>query len=313
MKAHTYLRGIMACAAVIIGFSNVVAQDELPFEVDSDFFKLPAGWNFGQTPGAALLPNGNILIFTRTEHALLEFEPDGRFVRELAHGMFTGPHGLRVDRHGNIWTTDTVTHLVYKFDGNGRKLLVLGVKGQAGFEIVPGENKGLHAHLFNKPTDVAFDAQDNIYVSDGYGNSRVVKFDADGNYLMAWGEHGTEPGQFDLPHSIYVDPDQRVWVADRDNERLQIFDTDGNLLKVLTGLGWPWGLAAASDGNLWMADGTNNRIIKIDHDGNLLSRFGEPGRAKGKLGWVHYLVETSDGSLIVGEIVSERPQRFVLP
>jgi DNA-binding beta-propeller fold protein YncE len=280
----------------------------LPYEVDADFFQLPKGWNFGQTPGAAVKENGNIVIFTRDAHALLEFDSDGKFIRELAHGQFEGPHGLRIDRHGNIWTTDTRTHLVLKMDQDGRVEMVLGIKGQAGIMI---DTLGLHGHRFNMPTDVAFDSLDNIYVSDGYGNSRIVKFAPDGVFLKAWGEKGDGPGQFSTPHSIWVDGSNRVWVADRDNSRIQIFDTEGSLIKIWDEVGRPWGFAPAHDGHVWMADGTANRIVKLDLSGNILGSFGRGGRAVGSLGWAHYLVELEDGSIIVAEIVSHRPQRFV--
>lgn len=293
----------------VVAFSTVAAQPvELEYEVDADFFQLPDGWNFGQTPGAAKTPDGNILIFTREPHALLEFDGDGSFVRELAHGQFQGPHGLRVDPEGNIWTTDTQTHLVLKMDRDGRVQMVLGVKGQAGILL---DTLGLYAHRFFQPTDVAFDSDGNIYVSDGYGNSRIVKFDREGEFIKAWGEKGSEPGRFDLPHSIWVDPDDRVWVADRNNRRVQIFDTDGNVLEVWDHLGVPWGFAPAKDGNVWMADGTANKIVKLGLDGEILGSFGEGGRSVGKMGWCHYLVEMDDGSLVVAEIVSHRPQRFV--
>jgi DNA-binding beta-propeller fold protein YncE len=291
--------------------SAAVAQnpDQLDYTVDGDFFHLPEGWNFGPTPGAARTPDGNILIFTRGPHALLEFTSEGAFVRELAHGQFDTPHGLRVDREGNIWTTDIVHQLVIKFDRDGRKQMVLGIRGNAGFEI---DTLGLQAKLFDKPTDVAFDSEGNVYVSDGYGNSRVVKYTADGEYVSEWGEHGSEPGQFNLPHTIYVDPDNRVWVGDRNNHRIQIFDTEGALLEVLDHVGYPWGLSPSLDGNVWMADGTANRIVKLSHEGEILGAFGEPGRTTGKLGWVHYLTELPDGSVIVAEIVSHRASRYVM-
>ncbi len=289
--------------------SLAVAQtDQLHYDVDPDFFHLPDGWNFGPTPGAAQTLDGNILIFTRGPHALLEFAEDGTFIRELAHGQFETPHGLRVDSDGNVWTTDVGQHLVIKFDRDGRKQMVLGIRGTAGFEI---DTLGLHAGLFNRPTDVAFDRDGNVYVSDGYGNSRVVKYTSDGEYVTEWGEYGSEPGQFNLPHTIYVDSDNRVWVGDRNNRRIQIFDTDGALLEVWDHVGHPWGFAPASDGNVWMADGTANRVVKLSPDGEIVGAFGEPGRSTGKLGWVHYLTELRDGSLILSEIVSHRASRYV--
>lgn len=286
------------------------AQDPptLAYEVDPDFFQLPEGWNFGPTPGAAKTSDGHILIFTRDEHALLEFAEDGTFVRELAPGQFMTPHGLRVGPGGAIWVTDIGHQLVLKLDRAGRKQMVLGIRGNAGLAI---DTLGLWSPLFDKPTDVAFDSDGNIYVSDGYGNSRVVKYSADGEYLSEWGEHGSAPGQFNLPHTIYVDPSDRVWVGDRNNHRIQIFDTNGNLLEMWDHVGYPWGFEPAADGNVWMADGTANRIVKLSLDGVILGTFGQPGRAVGRLGWAHYLTEMPDGSIIVAEIVAQRASRYV--
>jgi DNA-binding beta-propeller fold protein YncE len=114
-----------------------------------------------------------------------------------------------------------------------------------------------------------------------------------------------------LPHSVWVDPNDRVWVADRNNRRIQIFDTQGIVLDVWDDVGTPWGFAPASDGNVWMADGTANEIVKLSLDGEILESFGEGGRVVGKLGWCHFLVELADNSIVVAEIVGHRPQRFV--
>ncbi|MFV1980532.1 MAG: hypothetical protein ACC655_05200 [Rhodothermia bacterium] len=146
---------------------------------------------------------------------------------------------------------------------------------------------------------------------DGYGNSRVVKYTSDGEYVTEWGGLGSDPGQFNLPHTIYVDSDDRVWVGDRNNHRIQIFDTDGALLEVWDDVGYPWGFAPSSDGNVWMADGTTDRVVKLDLAGEILRSFGGRGRSSGRLGWVHYLTELRDGSLIVAEIVSQRASRYV--
>ncbi|MGA7306255.1 MAG: peptidyl-alpha-hydroxyglycine alpha-amidating lyase family protein [Rhodothermales bacterium] len=299
---------ILVSVALSCGVVSAQAPPVLPFAADSGFFKLPEGWNFGQTPGVAVNTQGHIYVFTRMPHALLEFDASGNYLREIAPGLFVTPHGLRVDADDNIWVTDLGLQQVLKLDPNGRILMVFGIKGAAGTMI---DHDGLKAPVFDKPTDVAFDRYGNIYVSDGYGNSRVVKFDADGNFVKAWGEPGSGPGDFNLPHSILVDARDRVWVADRNNSRIELFDLEGNFLEQWTHVGWPWGFEQAADGNVWMADGTNNRIIKLSLDGEILATFGKPGKHQGQLGWVHYLTEAADGSILVGEIVNQRPQRFV--
>ena len=286
--------------------------EQLGYEVDPGFFQLPDGWNFGPTPGAARTPDGNILIFTRGPHALLEFDAEGTFVRELAHGQFETPHGLRVDAEGNIWTTDIAQQLVIKFDRDGRKQMVLGIRGNAGFEI---DTLGLHAKLFDKPTDVAFDSDGNVYISDGYGNSRVVKYTSDGEYVMEWGEHGSEPGQFNLPHTIYVDSSNRVWVGDRNNHRIQVFDTDGNLLEVWDHVGYPWGLSLrrCRRQHVWMADGISRsgREAEPRRRNPWMCSVSPAGPSASSVG-VHYLTELPDGSLIVAEIVSHRASRYLM-
>lgn len=304
------MRQLILSATLLATCCAVSAQEMpiLPYEADPGFFKLPEGWNFEQTPGVAVSSSGQIYLFTRMAHALLEFDPDGNYVRELAPGLFEIPHGLRVDQDDNIWVTDLGRHQVLKLDPEGRILMALGIKGAAGTMI---DHDGLKAPVFDKPTDVAFDRHGNIYVADGYGNSRVVKFDADGEFVKAWGELGAAPGDFNLPHSILVDARDRVWVADRNNSRIQLFDLDGNFLEEWSHVGRPWGFDHASDGNVWMADGTNNTVLKLSLDGSILGMFGEPGKHPGQLGWVHYLTEAADGSILVAEIVNQRAQRFV--
>ncbi len=304
------MRTFILAALFLIAGTAVSAQDtpSLPYDVDAGFFKLPPDWNFEQTPGVAVNSKGHIYVFTRGEHALLEFDASGNYVRELAHGLFGVPHGLRVDSDDNVWVTDLERQQVLKLNPEGRILMLFGIKGAAGTMI---DHDGLRAPVFDKPTDVAFDREGNGYVSDGYGNNRVVKFDSDGEFVKEWGEKGAGPGDFNLPHSIFVDARDRVWVADRNNSRVQLFDLDGNFLEMWTHVGWPWGFALASDGNVWMADGTNNRILKLNLDGDILGTFGEPGKHPGQLGWVHYVDEAPDGSILVGEIVNQRAQRFI--
>jgi DNA-binding beta-propeller fold protein YncE len=232
---------------------------------------------------------------------LSEYDEHGNYLRSIADGEFTHPHGLRIDSDDNLWTTDDGSHLVLKLSPAGRVLLVLGRKD------VAAESDW----LFNQPTDVAFGLHGEIYVSDGYGNSRVVKFDRDGKFLKAWGKYGTGPGEFNLPHSVAVDRQGNVYVGDRENKRIQIFDADGNFLKEWTSIGYPYGLFITPDQHVWMIDGGYDRILELDPNGKILGAIGDPGHAPGQLAWGHFLVVGKDRKIYAADVLNWRFQVFV--
>ncbi len=303
MVRKLFLLCVCAAGAVL---AQAPAIPRLPYSLVADFFVLPAGGNFGEAAGVAVNSKGHIFVFHRGERPLMEFDANGKFVRSLGDGLFTTPHGLRVDAQDNLWTTDVGSQVVLKLNSEGRVLMVLGRKGTAGEEIA---NVGVT--LFNKPSDVAWDAAGNIYVSDGYGNSRVVKFDKAGKFLTTWGTKGTGPGQFDLPHAIVVDRRGRVFVADRQNSRIQIFDPHGNYQTEWKHLGQPWGLALAHDGTLYVADGLANRVVKADLNGNVLGTFGGPGKGPGEFLFAHAIAVGPQDEVYVSEILNWRVQKFV--
>src|ERR1035438_722206 len=204
------------------------AVPELPYSVVTNFFKFPKDMIAGEASAVAVNSKGHIFLFQRTKPMLTEYDEKGNFVRSIGEGLFSHPHGLRIDGDDNLWTTDDGSHLVLKLDPSGTVLLVLG-----------RINTAAEANwLFNKPADVAFARNGDIYVADGYGNSRIVKFDRDGNYIKAWGKYGTGPGEFNLPHTVAIDQQGRVYVGDRENQRIQIFDQDGNFINQWTGIGY---------------------------------------------------------------------------
>ena len=164
---------------------------------------------------------------------------------------------------------------------------------------------------FNGPTDVAFAPNGDVYVSDGYGNSRVVKFSKDGHHLKTCGRRGTGEGEFHTPHSIAIDTRGRVYVADRENYRIQVFDGEGKFLGQWTHVGAPWGLDLGPDGNLYMADGYNNRVLKLTLEGKILGAFGSPGKLPGQFSFVHHLAVGPDGAVYTAEILNWRPQKFL--
>ena len=274
---------------------------QLGYKVDPSWPELPEGWNLLATPDVAADARGNVYVFHRGPHPIIELDAKGKFIRSWGDGLFVNPHGLRFDREGNLWAVDNGAHIVAKLDRRGRVSMLLGRHG------VKGETED----LFNAPTDVGFASNGDIFVSDGYGNSRVVKYSKEGRFLKAWGKKGTAPGEFDLPHTVVVDKQDRVYVGDRQNYRVQIFDANGKFLNEWKHVGSPWGLALAPDGNLFMADGWNDRVLKLDPQGKILGVLGGPGRLPGQFRFVHHLSLGPGGELYVGEIINMRPQKFL--
>jgi DNA-binding beta-propeller fold protein YncE len=211
----------------------------------------PSPWHFGQVAAVATTKDANILVFHRGAHPIMEFDSEGKFLRSWGDGMISegkvtrvelkdrapgasgytavygppgcyscGAHSVRVDPEGNLWVVDAGDHVAYKTNAQGRVILLLGTKGISGTDSTH----------FNLPTDVAFAPNGDIYVSDGYGSARVVKYSAEGEYLLQWGRRGTGPGEFGLPHNLVIDAQGRVYVTDRDNQRIQVFDSEGKFL-----------------------------------------------------------------------------------
>jgi DNA-binding beta-propeller fold protein YncE len=274
---------------------------ELGYRVVPDFFHLSEGMKVGEASGIALDSKGHVFLFQRADPMLAEYDEHGSYVRSLGEGLFTHPHGLRIDEHDDLWTTDDGSHVVLKLSPAGRVLLVLGRKS------VAAESDW----LFNQPTDVAFGAHGEVYVADGYGNSRVVKFDRDGKFLKAWGSYGTGPGEFNLPHTIVVDRQGLVYVGDRENQRIQIFDSEGVFQKEWDEVGYPYGLFITPDQHIWMIDGGFDRVLELDHDGHILGALGEPGHAPGQFAWGHFLAIGRDRTLYVADVLNWRFQVFV--
>ncbi|HIE94079.1 MAG TPA: 6-bladed beta-propeller [Acidobacteria bacterium] len=258
---------------------------------------MPDGWNFGRVSSVATDSNNQVFVFHRGETAdpIIVFDAEGNYLRSFGRGLFGNEHGLRIDRHDNVWVTDNGDHQVMKFSNDGELLMTLGVKGQA----------GTTDDTFDRPADIAFGPNDELYVADGYGNNRVVKYDADGQFVRTWGTPGTAPGEFDLVHSVAVDSTGRVYVSDRENNRIQIFDGDGEFLHMWTHLGATQNIFITPDDQVWVITHRDNienitydtlagRIMRVDMEtGEILGAMESPG---------HWIDVSDTGEIFIGSL-----------
>lgn len=244
---------------------------------------------------------GRVYVFQRTAHPLLIFDRDGKFLRAWGEGAFTSPHGCRVDPEDNLWLTDNADHRVMKWTTEGRLLATFGVRGEAGED----------ATHFNRPADVAFAPSGDVYIADGYGNSRVVRLSHDGRFLGAWGRKGKGEGEFNLPHSVAVDARGRVYAADRENARIQVFTPEGKFLSQWRDVGHPYGLCMMRDQRLFVTDGIANTVSVYDLEGKLQARWGSKGSAAGQFNLAHMITVDDRGAVYVTEIDGRRVQKFV--
>jgi DNA-binding beta-propeller fold protein YncE len=266
----------------------------------SDWPQLPADVKLGRVSSVATDSADRVYVFHRGKRPILVFNRDGKLLRSWGDGVIDTAHGLRIDRDGNVWVTDIGHHLVLKFDAQGKLLLTLGSKGK------PGDA----ADQFNKPTDVAIAPSGEFYVSDGYGNARVVKYSREGKFLKEWGRKGTGVGEFNTPHAILLDDRGRVIVGDRENDRVQVFDAEGKFLTQWKETGAPFGLFLAGK-RLFVADGRAHWVKVLDPDGKPLGRWGEKGSGPGQFNLPHAVCVDSKGAVYVTEIDGQRIQKFV--
>jgi streptogramin lyase len=292
-----------------------------PYVVDATWPQKPDDFKWGQMPGIAVDTQDQVYIFTRSEPAVQVYQADGTLLRTWNVEDFGGAHYIRLGPDGNVWAANINNHVVRKYSPEGKLLLTLGEVGRAGAD---------QSH-FNKPTDMAVLPTGDIFVTDGYVNRRVIAFDATGKYVNQWGQAGSEPGQFALPHSIVADSHGRLYVADRENARIQVFDTKGKLLAVWANIITPWGLCLTKNDELWVCgssavrkDGTGEWLVlpptdqvvmKLSQKGKVLLRVPlqkttvPPGKS-GEVNWVHGIALDSQGNLYLGDIQGERAQKF---
>ena len=268
---------------------------------------LPAGLDLGQVASVALDTRGHLLVLHRGEQALLELDAAGRFVRAFG-GLFTRAHSLTIDADGNLWIADVAAHTVTKLDTDGRVLMTLGTPGEAGqWDETAGERR------FHEPTDVALGPGGTIFVTQGHtrGDPKVLKLDARGRLLASWGGRGTHPWQLAVAHSIAIDDAGLVYVADRENRRVLVFDLDGGFVKGWVYQGMACSLHFAKDGSIYMTTGFDGQIVKLDRDGRVLGVTGRPGEGPNEYGEAHDVAVTGAGEIFVADVVNRRVQKLV--
>ena len=261
--------------------------------------QIPSDVEMGAPSSVAWTSTNRLLVFNRGPNPLMEFNPDGSFVRSWGQGQYDRPHGMRIDGEGHIWTTDVNADTIRKMNPDGEVLLT----------ISPDDTP-----LLEEPTDLYIGLDGEIFVLVGHGNdevTRLLKFASDGSLITSWGGFGTGSSQFDTPHSIVVDAEGLVYVADRQNRRVQIFDSDGGYIKEWAYKGLPCGLYIHSDGQMYMVSGFAGEILKLDENGNAIGANGQPGKGLGEFGEAHYMTITPQGDIYVADTVRPALHKYV--
>ena len=311
--------------------AKVLNVPEIPYESVPNFLKMPPGLYLGEGIGIATNSKGHIFVYTRSQATrLFEFDKTGAFVREIGEGLygFVFAHAVRVDSEDNIWAVDEGSNMVIKFNPQGRVVMTLGRRPEpvdAGGAPSPYTPANPGKYVFDRPSDVGFDTAGNIFVADGYGNSRVVKYDKNGRFLAQVGSKGSEPGQLNLPHSLAVDGKGNVYVADRTNRRIQVFDNDLKFVKIYGNVGTPWELCISPgphqflfssntfpDANDYTLAEVTGEVYKMELDGTVLGKFGKAGKQLGEFSGLHEIDCRNPNELYISEIQLWRAQKILL-
>jgi sugar lactone lactonase YvrE len=272
---------------------------------------VPDGVNTGASAAVAFDSKGHLFVLSRGAAAITEFDENGKFIRAFGEGLFTRSHGLRIDKDGNLWTTDVGAHTVMKLSPKGDVLLTLGTKGKAG---VWDEAAG--SRLLNEPNDIAIGTNGDIFISQGHtpgagkGDPRVLKFDKDGKFIKTWGGKGTDAGKFDVAHGMAIDAKGLLWVTDRENQRIQIFDQDGKYIREVKFAGLPCALDIGSQ-YIYMVNGFAGQLLRLDLDGKVLAVVGKAGNGVGEFGEAHFVAVSPKGDIYVADSVNRAVQKFV--
>jgi 6-bladed beta-propeller len=305
---------------------------DIKYEVVRDFMKMPPNMYMGEGIGVASNSKGHIFVNTCAQQTRnFEFDQNGNFVREIGKDSYGNVfcHGIRVDAQDNIWVIDEGANSIIKYNPQGRAIMILGRRigfPYNGMEPPVKELNPAPPYIFNRPTDVAFDAAGNIFVADGYGNSRIVKYDKDGRFLKQVGSRGSGPGQFNLIHAIAVDAQGNVYAGSRSDQRIEVFDNDLNYKTTYDHVGAPWSLCITpGPGHQYLYTSNSNpdnqdtplhkvsgQIFKMELDGTVLGKFGVPGKEQGQFSTVHGIDCRTENVILTTEIVEWRLQKFIL-
>jgi peptidylamidoglycolate lyase len=308
-----------------------IAKQSIPmYELVPNWPQLPEGFILGNPTGIGIDTSQNIFVFHRADRSwpLSNIMPDnfiasktilvldretGKIIDSWGEHFFIMPHGLKVDKQNNVWVTDVGLHQVFKFTHEGKLLLKIGEAKVAGKD----------ATHFNMPTDIAIADDGSFYVSDGYGNSRVVKFSASGECLFEWGTAGANEGEFDIPHGITLDKNGNVYVADRENSRIQVFDPNGKFIQQYADKSFGNICAVTIDPitqKLFSVDDLNflklkhrgSDVIIFEAGGKAENRFGRSGSYNGPVCWYHDIAVDDAQNIYIGDILGNTLQKFRL-
>ena len=282
----------------------VFGQGTHQYTVQEDWWSLPAGWEFGWVPAVAVDSQDRIYVYSRSEHPMVILDRDGNFIGSWGDDVLKDAHGIFIDADDNIYCVERDTHVMRKFTTDGELLMTLGTPDEPGTEGEP----------FNKPTDLALGPEGEMFISDGYGNARIHKYSPEGELIKSWGQPGSGPGEFDLPHCVRVDPRNRLMVADRENNRIQFFTLEGEYIEEWGDLLHPDTIYIDEEEYVYIAE-LDQRITIMTLDGEVVSRWGsEPGSTvPGEfLACPHGIWLDSQGDIYVGEVQADaRLQKFV--
>jgi DNA-binding beta-propeller fold protein YncE len=326
---------------------------EIKVNANVDFLKPPPDLHFGEVSGVAVNSKGHVFVFSRggttgpaygaAAAQLLEWADRQIYSRDRKNlYAWSYAHVVRIDKDDNIWAVDKGSDMIIRFNPEGRVTMVFGRKKEASDEAVPWTRvtppRPAVDGLFRQPTDVTWDTQGNIFISDGYINSRVAKFDKNGAWVKQWGDRGNKPGEFNTPHSVAADARGNIYVADRGNRRIQVFSPDGTFIRAMTidvpfdpatrpaqgnmpspegaaaQNGAPWAICITPGPNqvLFSSDAYPGRVYKLTLDGKVLGVIGKSGKQPKQFGWIHEIACPSENEIYVAELLNWRVQKLTL-